>query len=259
MFCTNCGNQLSGSVEFCPNCGAKITVTRNNESQSVNKVTNSPKNNNESFKEYVDMHIRKSTQFSSAQDLISNSKPWKFVWIIVGICALVGLIMALINEVDILAAVLIMGIMGLGIALIVAAPLASSYEKKFSARINTESDIDIANLCEFLTENLCNIHPSFGKWSLVKSRGLVPLVINQAANMAGEVTIGCEFGVHRKNLAEITIRNKPKNRIYYISAGYNGFLLSFYWEPFLSRSCLIKTAPILQAAMEYYLNYYQTK
>lgn len=255
MFCTECGNQLPESADFCPNCGTKTFVTRGAEQKIINNGTNYSQNEMESFKEYVDAHIRKTTKFQSAQELISKSKPWRFMWKIVGICVLIGVILAIIKDVNILTAAFMLGILGIGIAFIATTPLAFKYQQRFSAKINTDSDIDIMNLCEFLTKNLCNIAPSFGEWSLIEERGLVPLITNKIAKIGGEVKIGCEFGAKRKNLAEITIKNKPENRAYYISAGYNGFLLSFRLEDMFTRSCLVKTAPILQAAMEYYINY----
>lgn len=243
MFCNECGNKLSEGVTTCPNCGTKTTAT--------GKIDN----NTETFKHYVDAHIRKNTNFQSAEDLIKNSKPWGFMGKAVCISALIGIIAAIIEGV--FGYIFLFGILGTCMAFIVVPMISNSkYEKKFSAKIDTSSDIDIASLCEFLSGNLHNIDPYFSEWSLIKESGLVPLVTNALKNIGKEVTIGCEYGEKRKQLAEITIKNHPDNRQYYISAGYNGFLLSFRWEPLLTRSCLIKTAPILQAAMEYYINHY---
>lgn len=246
MFCNECGNQLSEGVTACPNCGTKTTATAKTD------------NNTESFKHYVDAHIRKTTNFQSAQDLIKNSKPWGFMGKAVCISVLIGIIAAIIEGV--FGYIFLIGILGTCIAFIIVPMVSNSkYEKKFSAKINASSDIDIDDLCKFLTNNLGDIDPYFSEWSLVKESGLVPLITNTLAQIGNEVTIGCEYGEKRKHLAEITIKNHPENRQYYISAGYNGFLLSFRWEPLLTRSCLIRTAPILQAAMEYYINYCQVK
>lgn len=248
MFCNKCGSQLPEKAAFCPKCGTKILVMEADEDRNYFQ------DEVEFFKEYVDAHIRKTTEFQSAQELISKSKPWRFMWITVSICVLIGILMAIINDANILSVAFIMGILGVGMAFLISMLLARNYEKKFSAKINIDSDIDITDLCIFLTKNLCNIDSSFNEWSLIQERGLVPCIVNKIASASKEVTIGCEFGTKRKYLAEITIRNNPQNRAYCISAGYNGFLPDFRWESMLTRSCLVKTAPILQAAMEYYIN-----
>lgn len=253
MFCSKCGNQLPENAFFCPNCGTKTLIEGAEQHEIINEETNNSQIGSDDFKEYVNAHVRKTTEFQSAQELIRNSKPWDFMKKPVCICALIGLIMGIIE--GNLGYTFLLGILGAGIVFCVGPMIVNSkYEKQFSAKINMDSDIDIANLCEFLTKNLCKIDPSFREWSLVENRGLIPYVENKIANEAKEVTIGCEFGVKRTNLAEITIRNYPENRAYHISAGYNGFLLNYQMEPMFARSCLIKTAPILQAAMEYYIN-----
>lgn len=254
MFCNKCGNQLPEDAVFCPNCGTKTLAGGAEQHKIINEEMDNSQNGFDDFKEYVNAHIRKTTEFQSAQELISKSKPWDFMKKPVCICALIGLIMGIIE--GNLGYTFLFGILGAGIVFCIGPMIINSkYEKQYSAKINTDSDIDIANLCDFLTKNLCKIDLSFHEWSLVGSRGLVPHVENKIANAAKEVTIGCEFGAKRTNLAEITIRNYPENRAYHISAGYNGFLLNYQMEPMFARSCLIKTAPILQAAMEYYINY----
>lgn len=79
-----------------------------------------------------------------------------------------------------------------------------------------------------------------------------------------ENNLCCQFGSKKKSLAIICIRpevaspNSGRTQ-YIVGAVHNGFLIDARAAAFLGHTCLIKTAPIIQAVMEYYLKIYKVE
>lgn len=95
MFCQKCGTELPEKSEFCHKCGANQTAPKATQ-PSANiqeaETRQSVSTDINAFKNFVDNHVRTTTKFSSAEDLLKNSKPWRFVWICFGAATLVGLL-----------------------------------------------------------------------------------------------------------------------------------------------------------------------
>lgn len=128
MFCECCGTKIEEGASFCHKCGAKVVYKdAANHPAEVLQTISDDKNINtmfqddtESFRKFVDNYVRANTKFSSAEDLITNSKPWRFAWICMGILSVIGLVLG-INSGLIVESVLIFGVFfGYAIAFIVS-------------------------------------------------------------------------------------------------------------------------------------------
>ena len=267
MFCHKCGTQIAEDAAFCQKCGTKVIYE--NDSQLTEQVTVNttpiaavPINssckvtNDYNFKEFADKHVQSTTQFQSVSDLIDNSKPMKFAWICFGVLSLLGLICGA------LAGLLIIGgFFGYAVTFIASGIIRNQYRGKFYGEF--EQDINIEDFLSFLDENLKTLSPYFHECGYYKqSGGLQTIISNSASRVFKEVTLSCVCGAKKKRLATICIRPDIRNpdsgrKQYFVGAEYNGFLIDGRASGFLGHACLIKTAPIMQAAIEYYLNYYR--
>lgn len=283
MFCIKCGTQIAEEASFCHQCGAKV-VSREFMQQSKDMLSVANKSNNideieiiretventvdsfttmndgKDFIQFVDNHVRTTTGFQSAEDLIMNSKPWKFVWICFGIFTLLGIIFGEKNVEGLLISILIIGgFCGYIAMYIVGSYIRKRYREKFCGKF--EHEINIDDFLVFLNEHLGMVSSNFHKCGYLKIRGgLFANIDKFMAKAADQITLCCEFGPKKKHLATIWIRPdlnglETKRMFYGVGAEYNGFLIDGRESGFRGHACLIKTAPIMQAAMEYYLKY----
>lgn len=276
MFCHKCGTQIAEDAAFCQKCGTKVIyedaaqlgekVTANTAPIAAVPVHSSDTVANDyNFKEFVDKHIQATTQFQSVYDLIDNSKPMKFAWICVGVLSVLGLILGIGNiggAGGALAGLLIMGgFFGYAVTFIASGIIRQQYRDKFYGEF--EQDINIEDFLSFLDKNLKTLSPYFHECGYYKqSGGLQTIISNSAARVFKEVTLSCVCGAKKNRLATICIRPDIRNpdsgrKQYIVGAECSGFLIDGRASGFLGHACLIKTAPIMQAAMEYYLNYYR--
>ena len=119
-------------------------------------------------------------------------------------------------------------------------------------------DINIEELFLFLNEYLKYIHSDFNEWGYLEKSGVLPLLENIVVDGTKEIRICSEFGLKKKRLIIFYIRpymtdEKPDEKLYSVDAVKNGFLVDGRAAGFLGHKTLIRTAPILQASMEYYL------
>lgn len=281
MFCHKCGNKIAEDAGFCHNCGTKVIqgditqeplnmLPTNVESQSTSTAEPLPQtsatpvqtfdrdnfstDSRNDFKAFVDNHVRTTTKFQSADDLLKNSKPWTFLWICLGVSFIIGTVLVFpIGG-------LVFLIFGYAAAFIASGIIRLRYNGAHSGEFT--GDIDINDLFVFLNEHLKHIHPDFHEWGYLTKKGLLPLLENAIANATEEVRICSEFGPNRKHLAAFyikpkTVDAKPGEKLYFVDALKNGFLVDGRAAGFLGHGTLIRTAPILQAAMEYYLKIYK--
>ena len=262
MFCFKCGAQVTEGADFCHNCGTNLTGGRDFRQEERTIVSASELEQSTStttvqagvpsdFKEFVDNYVRTTTKFQSAEDLLRNSKPLTFIWICIAIPAIIGLILG-----GPIAMLVLGGFFGYAATFIAGGIIRKQYRMKFKGEFI--GDINIENLIVFLNESLKIISCDFHEWGYLSKKGLVSVLENAAAKAAKEVRICAEFGSKRKNLVIFYIRpqninEKSEKMFYFTDALRNGFLIDGRAAGFLAHSSLIKTAPILHAAMEYYL------
>lgn len=289
MFCHKCGAKLDDGAIFCHKCGEKVvykdviqqhvdTVPVNDGHKSTNTLEQIPvesgqefqqdneiNNIAEDFKTYVDDHIRRTTKFQSVDDLLTNSRPLMFIWPCIGIMSMIGLILGIRNQMGfegVVTGLLIFGVFfGYVTVYVVSRIIRRKYRRKFSGGFS--SNIDSDNLLNFLNEHLHVLSPYFHECGYLKRRGgLLTHIENGVSQVRGENILCCEYGPRKKDLALLYIRpNRTDSESVYtsyvVSASHNGFMLDGRDSEFFAYSCFIKTAPILQAAMEYYLNFYK--
>jgi len=225
----------------------EFTASRN----STRGQTQIESQTNHGFKEFVDNHVRTTTKFQSADDLLKNAKPFTFIWFCIGVPAIVGLILG--GPLGLM----IFGILfGYGASFIASGIIRIRYSSRFHGEFT--GDINIEDLFIFLNGHLKHIHPDFHEWGYMSNKSIFAIYENAISNAMKEVQIYSEFGPKRKTLAAFyikpkTVNAKPGEKLYFVGARRKGFLLDGNIAGFLGHGTLIRTAPILQAAMEYYL------
>lgn len=159
MFCHKCGGQLAEGASFCHKCGTKIVYGDNglwsvetsaaanehgetnrqmqkNGTVTVQKIEtgHAANSNGSNFKMFVDNHVRETTKFQSADDLLTNSKPWRFVWICVGISSVIGVKLGAGRDLmEWLLVILIFGgLFGYTAVFITSGIIRMNYREKFS-------------------------------------------------------------------------------------------------------------------------------
>jgi hypothetical protein len=252
-FCNKCGAKIAktASIQQEPNMSAvNPTPTISDKQSHTYTQENAINININNFKAFVDNHVRSTTKFQSADDLLKNSKPWNFLWICLGVSFVIGLVLKFpIGG-------LVFLFFGYAAAFIASGIIRMRYISTHSGEFT--GDIDINDLFIFLNEHLKLISPYFNEWGYLSNKGLLAVLENAVAKAMEEVRICSEFGPNRKHLVALYIRPKkvdakPGEKLYFVDAMKNGFLLDGRAAGFLGHGTLIRTAPILQAAMKYYL------
>ncbi len=283
MFCHKCGEQLAEGASFCHKCGTKIVYGDNglwsvdtsaaanehgetnrqmqkNGTVTVQKIEtgHAANSNGSDFKMFVDNHVRETTKFQSADDLLTNSKPWRFVWICFGISSVIGFKLGVGRDLmEWLLVILIFGgLFGYTALFITSGIIRMNYREKFSGRFDRQINPDEFLL--FLNENMRQVSPYFHKFGYLTEEGLLAAVGEILSDAPNRTKLCCEFGPKKKSLATICIRpdSKTGQMLYIVDAVRNGFMMDGRAAGFFGHACLIRTAPILQAAMEYYLKNY---
>lgn len=288
MFCHKCGEQLAEGASFCHKCGTKIVYEDNglwpadtsaaadehgetnrkmqkNGTVSVQKIEtgHAENGNGGDFKMFVDNHVRETTKFQSADDLLKNSKPWGFVWKCVAIPSVIGFILGAGRDpMEWLLIVLVFGgFFGYVAVWIASGIIRTRYRTKFSGEF--DHNINTDELILFLNGHLKQVSPYFHEFGyFTQQGGLLTSVENVVSNALKEIILCCEFGPKKKSLATICMKpdmtsTESGQMRYIVDAVRNGFMMDGRAAGFFGHACLIRTAPILQAAMEYYLKNYK--
>lgn len=280
MFCHKCGGQLAEGASFCHKCGTKVVYADNNlysadTSAAANEhgesnmqvqngvaavqkieIEHSANSNREDFKMFVDNHVRETTKFQSADDLLTNSKPWRFIWPCIIIPSVMGGLMG--KDMDtpmgwLMGLLIFGGLFGYGAAFIASGIIRMRYREEFCGRFG--QNINPEKLLLFLNENMGQVSPYFHEFGYLTEAGVLAAVDNILSNTSDRIRLCCEFGPRKKSLATICIRpdSEAGQMLYIVDAERNGFMMDGRAAGLLGHACLIRTAPILQAAMEYYL------
>lgn len=285
MFCYKCGARLENRSVFCHNCGAKILDGDTDKMKSdlvkeqkqrgdtlpdveqkgaeMNKANMQSTSKSDSmeigFKEFVDNYVKKTTEFESAEALLNSKVPQKFLGICLGIPAVLLFLSFIVNGPN------FGDFFGLIIVFIVFAyPIAILADYIFSLRITggnhkTDKSIDADDLILFLNRNLSYLSPYFNEWNYMKTvgYGLRGAITAGVQNTLQGTRIGTGFGHRQSCFIEIHINpnnlNQDSGQTVYFFSPENKAIWSARYV------CMTKAAPILQAAMEYYLNEYMEK
>lgn len=286
MFCEKCGTQIAEDTKFCSKCGAKVVhkeVVQQEADSKAQELTEPVakeesvkvnKDQKEDFREYVENHIRKTTEFQSAKELLNSKVPLRFAKISFGIPAALGAAIGILGSGNLIVALFISLFFaftaGYLAAYIACGIVKGRYLFKYIGKF--EGNIDIDDLRQFLNEHLSYLQPYFHEWGYLRRegfniRGIVETTITEMASKAmKEVNICTEFGEKQWRLVVISIRpdklNPDSGKMEYSFEAENrksGSPLSSHDMGFARYKCLVQTVPILQAAMEYYIKCHKSE
>lgn len=294
MFCHKCGTQIAEGAAFCHKCGTKVVyvepaeqpvdtpapasepiaassrtaITSANPAPQAATATiqasapiNVSGNGRNDFKAFVDNHVRETTSFQSAEELL-NSKPMNFAWIIFGVLSLLGIALGTVNIggfVGALEGLFVLGVFfGYAAVFIVSGVIRTRYGMKYSGKLDRIIDLDDFGI--FLSTHLKFVSPYFHECGYLTERGGLQAIINNKLDKALQrLTLCCVFGDSEAYMATIAFRpdtaTPGSNEMWYtVGATRSGFMIDGRGAGFLAHACLIRTAPIMQAAVLYYIN-----
>lgn len=294
MFCYKCGTQLANDASFCHRCGTKVAEendmpiiipdesipqpslknnipedsgtteklqqpvsirTGENEPAAVSSVT---------FKSFVDNHIRTTTVFQSAEELLSHHVSLWRAWLLPAVAAVITGVFCFLRLEDILGAsilALFFFVIFLYISYFVVWRKRNQYMTKFSGTFN--GDIDASEIIAFLNEKLAYLSPYFHKWGFLQQSGysirsiMETSVETAISRRMQELRLCTEFG-NKTNMMTVlylkpdTLDQASDCKKYFVDVKQK---FSFGFPQFSTYTCVYKAAPILQAAIEYYLQY----
>ncbi len=288
MFCSKCGTQLEKKALFCHKCGAKISdvnvdkeisdpVVKDQKQRSgissevLHQGGNVMDNDMKSvgaadqmenkFRDYINEHVRKTTEFETAEDLLNSKVPQKFIRIYFGV-SLILLFILFLGEPSFGSLCVIFFMFGF---MVYPIGLLVDYIFSFRAKggeSKTRESINTDELIAFLNSNLAYLSTYFGEWSYIKmvGYGMKGAMVAAAQNAMMGTRVGTEFGEKKSCFVEIHISPDHANldsgkTVYFFSASMRSIL-----RPWPARYvCMVKAAPVLRAAMEYYLKEYKSE
>lgn len=286
MYCHRCGAEVPDNAAFCPKCGTQMIHTDTTQQEpdtsgisveqknpaarsspqpvvSPNhtvKPVSSPTTERTDFKQFVDDHIRIVTRFQTAEELLESRVSQKFVWLCFGIPALwAGFSLVRSSS---LSDVPVMALLILFLGYVAKYIVDSIYNliycfRASSPHIKVDEDIDTDRLILFLNRHLKYLFPYFHEWGYLTEvgfnvKGEIAASLQNAVDAANKKTrIGTEFGKHKSCFVEIDIFKETtspdsvRTRCRFWSATRSPWSAKY--------ACTVRTAPILQAAIEYYL------
>lgn len=297
MFCYKCGTEIPDGAVFCHKCGAKMTAENKGKEMSDSssglqkngavqeesrqdstipndrniEPINDSQDKEDDFREFVNGFIRKNTAFQSAEELLSSKVPCRFVQICYGVPAvyMLYLIISLSRDTG-FAGNIIMNILGfIFIAFIfgyLATHLVGGFKKnKYAAKFSggIESNIKVDELIQFLNEKLAYLSSYFHEWGYLRQTMNLAVGGVSVAEMDitgnTEIALCSEFGEKKAFYSVIYIRPD----LLAPDSGRRKYVCNVKMRKADIRcekyACVVKTAPILQAAVEYYLKEYKTK
>lgn len=273
MYCHKCGNKLPDQAGFCPVCGTKVnrgeeaspkTDTIPQERSDTTQET-TPKSHSDDmdFMAFVNHHVRSTTSFQSADALLSSRVSATILWAcLLGPAIILALLAFIISGKP--GPAMVFALLGLAIGFFAAYVVGWNERRKISNKYaNTYTEaLDTEDLATFLTENLHAISPMFHEWTQIREEGLSVAgvisaeAVNSMQDSCKEVTLGSPLGLSTSSsyLAMITVGpclSDPDSGLMRYAPNVEHRIVGFM--SFKKYTLLVKTAPILQAAMEYYL------
>ncbi len=266
MFCQNCGTQLPEDAVFCPECGTKTEsaaiLQTGAEKGSADKGA---PGDLEQFRQFVDNHVRSTTKFQSAEELLRRKDPLLQIWILFfSIFTILGCIVG--GPLGI-----VLGIFFGHIAKWIAGGVIR-YRCFSRTSGKVEGGIDGDCLRIFLDTQLNGLYPCFHAWDYWRDAA------------AGGFTLVSGLGEKKKNIYNgfveeercfVELRIPPKNQASDTGREYMVFVEDGWMSPALSGIagyflyvpravcqlllvdqrpvCMLRLAPILQAAVLYYI------
>lgn len=279
MYCRHCGRELPENVNFCPACGTKVvpiqlpaeaplTAPRPEPAKEVPSF--SVGDLGEEFLRFIDRHVQAATGFETAAQLLNSKVSIAFygkcfLFPVLGIWIVTWLLMWMNDRGflrGLLAGALLGALLGLIIGFFTAYVVGWYRRGKVSTRYTSvfSDPLDLADLQEFLSESLPKISPMFQQWSPMTQVGygfrgvLTAEMTNAMQRAAHEVTIGTELGPKNKFFAELTIypdqQDPTSGKVWYVPGVEHRIVGIFSFKKY---TLLVQIAPILQAAVTYYL------
>lgn len=252
MFCNKCGNKIDDDSVFCNMCGSDTGVKNSDETNVSNTEDQGVKldiqtgNNYADFKQFVDNGVRNNTEFSSAKDILENSKPLKFVWIILLVGAVIGVVLSLVQKMDIVLSLIFTLVVIAWGAFPIAYFIGISKSSKLRKQVHyIDTKVDIDNLINFLNTNLYNIYPSLGSWQRGKNEAIV-------CKFNKKVCVIIDFSCtdDGKNYFTINTKKEKDLLVWMMSGDFNVTRTN---AGFSEYSCLYKISQIVESSIEYYV------
>lgn len=202
----------------------------------------------QSFKDFIDNRVKATTKFNSADDLLENSKPFRFVLKCFGVVVLIVLLNSLRRfslsyfKPELLLIIAIFG-------------YASTYItgrikciKLMSKSYPAAAEVDLGELTSFLKENLQQLSPHFSEFEYSEEDKTIRCKVKSK-----KVYTLITFSTAKDGSNIFRLSARKCNVFYYIMISKDGFSASNTNAGFGEYRSLYLGAPILSAAVEYYL------
>lgn len=273
MFCKKCGNELAEGVAFCPKCGLRVSDEDGANAVTEKELGDAAWDEGKAFQEFVNAHVRETTGYQSAEELLRSPVKTKFVKICLGIPVLLSLLLAIQSgePMSFFAGVIVFGLFGWGAAMLAATIKKLKYANKFNGSFTGTVNPD--EILEFLNKNLKYLSPYLNEWGYLEKERIATSVKGIMASAWEEsverslkqIKLCTNFGEKGWRLAVLnlqpSISHADTGEMLFFTEAENRISMLFLshdwgWEKY---KCVVRTAPILQAAMEYYLKFCREK
>ena len=219
--------------------------------------------NRENFKSFVNRHVQSTTQYRSVEDLLNSNVSANLLWAsLLGPAVVLGLLSLVIS--GRFGTALVLALPGLLIGFFTAYVIGWNERRKLSNKFSNTftGPIDTDDLLVFLSNNLSVLSPIFHEWSYITQEGygiygaVSAGITNAVQKSLNEVSLGSELGEKRRFFSELYIGpdllDRASGKMRYtpdVEHRISGIM------SFKKYTLLVQIAPILQAAMEYYLTH----
>lgn len=263
MFCHKCGTELPEKAEFCHKCGAKQTAPKETQpSANIQEIKTGQSVSTEinDFKNFVDNRVRQTTNFQSAEELLNSRVPQNFLWLCFGIPAVIVLILGIKSGTILDIGTIAGALLGSELLLGYPAALLTDFFRGWKAKgavQRTDVEIDKNKLIQFLNGHLSPLFPQFREWGYLSTNIQYSFAFGKLlsstkyTDAASGNRVGTIFGRRiQRCFVEIWIEPDKTDSESKQTISFGTAIASVVPSKY---SCMVRAAPILQAAMEYYL------